>query len=75
MRSACAGATEWLAGGELEVLGVEDGLVQQPRDVVVVQGVDHLPSSAPAGDEAELSEYSLLVRDGPRAGARVTQSI
>ena len=40
------GGAEWLAGGESEVLGVEDCFVEQRGDVVVVQRIDDLSAGA-----------------------------
>ncbi len=46
-----------MAGGEPEVLGVKDGFVEQRRDVVIMQRIDHLAPGALSDNEAELAQH------------------
>src|SRR5579862_3757829 len=51
-----------LAGqAEAQVLAVVDGLVEEPGDVVVVEGVDGGPAVPGARNEAEVAEHPELV--------------
>jgi hypothetical protein len=43
---------------------VKHGFVEQRGDVVVVQGVDHLPAGSLTDHKPELSQHSQLVRNG-----------
>jgi hypothetical protein len=41
---------------------VEDRLVEQGGDVIVVQGIDHLPTRSLPDDKSELAQHPQLVR-------------
>jgi len=49
---------------EAEMLSVVDRLVQEHRDMAVVQGVNHGPAVALAGDQAEMAQHPELMGDG-----------
>lgn len=49
---------------ELQVLDVPDRLVDQPRDVMVVERVDDAPAPALADHQATVSQELELMRDG-----------
>jgi hypothetical protein len=49
--------------GEVKVLDVGDGLVEELADVVVVEG-DDVASFAVPGYEAEVPQQTKLMRDG-----------
>jgi hypothetical protein len=46
------------------VLDVVDGLVDERRDVIVVELVDDVAATAHADDQAEVTEDAELLRDG-----------
>ena len=60
---------EWFASPEGQVLHVKDRLVEQLRDVRIVQAVDDLLAAALADHEPELAQRPQLVRDGGRLHA------
>jgi hypothetical protein len=61
--------------GEVKVLDVRDGLVEELADVVVVEGVDDVASFAVPGYEAEVPQQTKLMRDGrglhPHRGGQI----
>jgi hypothetical protein len=50
-----------VARAETQVLDVVDRLVQQLRDVVVVEAVDDASTRSGAGDQAEVAQQAQLV--------------
>ena len=68
MRSSCGDLGLVAQGGapgkpELEMLDVGDRLVEQVRDVVVVEVVDDVAALAVSDDEAEVAQQTQLVGD------------
>lgn len=48
---------------EAQMLGVVDSFIQQHRDMVVEQGVNHGAAGSLPDDQAEVAQHSQLVRD------------